>query len=66
MVGGFLKVIKSYLYLIYIQAIFIRAILKKFNLYNLKLITMANTHEIEGLGLQEAKNIQEKLETIER
>lgn len=51
---------------IYSSDIYQGPILKKFNLYNLKLITMANTHEIEGLGLQEAKNIQEKLETIER
>ncbi|WP_161940541.1 PH domain-containing protein [Staphylococcus edaphicus] len=51
---------------IYSSDIYQGPILKKFNLYNLKLITMANTHEIEGLDLQDAKKIQDKLQNIER
>lgn len=51
---------------IYAINIYQGPILKKFNLYNISLVTMANTHDIEGLELQEAKKIQEKLKSIER
>ena len=39
-------------------------LLKKYDLYNINLITMANTHEIEGIELDEAKNIQKNLNSI--
>lgn len=49
---------------IYSLDIYQGPLLKKYDLYNIKLVTMANTHEIEGLELNEAKNIQKKLNSI--
>lgn len=49
---------------IYSVDIYQGPLLKKYNIYNVKLITMANTHEIEGIELNKAEEIQKKLNSI--